>query len=698
MAGPWEAYQTSAPAEGPWTAFQAAPEAPAAASAPAAAEPPRSFALPPGAPPRELRAQRTYGGRASEPGVGATAAASLATDPEQRRRIYARQMFPDLPLPEALSRIEIGANGTLYVSQPEGPGMRIEPQTPHPSVPGSFNPGNVLRFLAGGAGAALPFTGGVLGGLAAAPTSLVAGPLAAGAGAAAGDAARQNLAGYFDPGTQPYNWRQTAQEAGAAALGQAVGALINRARTPNPLRLPERDIGSVARNPSVLAETRGTQQAASATGVDLSAGQASGLPSLLTLEDAALRNPNTMDQARQFYQRQGQQLQQAGQNALAGISPQGNITIAGQNFSTAADDVIRDTRRAANAQARLAYQAAEAQGQTVTQGLVDLVDNPAVQEAMARARTTARLQTGGALSPADDFRLWDLTRRELRDVASQALLNGDRTRAAAYEDVLSRLSGELDAAFPTYPQARAAVAPGQALASALEETATGRVAGAGSDSRARQILAPIFERSNPQYVAQARDAFLAAGRGDEWYAGARAYLQDAIARASTSQAGLNPAALRRQIWANMEDGVRANMQAALTPQQFAGFNNFMRAVEATARTFPENSMTVQRLGGQEALRQAGEDGANRMLRGLGDLMSPEAFNMVRRGLGSVADWRNGRNVEAVINNLFSEQGVQFLEQMARVSPTSRRGLVMTGQFLAGPGASAASERQPTPPQ
>lgn len=684
MPGPWDNYApapAAAPAaEGPWSAYQTA-EPPPTAPAPSRWNFPTT----------ELRNQPPVaGGVARAPGIGTTAAANLATDPEQRRRIYAAQLFPGMPLREALSRIEVGPNGRLYVTQPNGSAMPIEPDRPNMQDPGSFRPDRFAHWAASGAGEALPMLGGIAGGLMASPSSLVGGPLAAAGGAAVGDAARQGLAGYFDPGEQPYNYGQTAREAGFAALGQFAGAAYNRGRTPNPLRLPERDVGRVARDPATMAGARAADANATGQGVQLSAGQSSALPSLLTLEDAALRNPATMDAARQFYERQGTQVAAAGRNMLDSVAPARDLTDAAQAFREAAGEVPNTVRRAANATARPAYQAAEQQGQTVTQGLVDLVDNPAVQQAMARARETARLRNGGTLTPADDFQLWDLTRRELRDLADGAAAVGDRTRASAYQDVLSRLSTELDAAFPTYPQARALAAPGQRLAATLEETATGRVGDQGVDSRARQILAPIFERSNPAYVAQARDAFMQAGQGAEWNAGIRAYLQDAIGRASTSQAGLNPAMLRRQIWANLEDGVRANMQAAMTPQQWAGFNRFMQVVESTARTFPENSMTVQRLGGQEALRAAGEDNANRVIRTAAAGLSPEVAYSVRNGLNRIADWRNANNVQAVVNNLFSDQGLAFLEQMARISPTSRRALVMSGQFLARPIASEAT--------
>ena len=641
---------------------------------------------------------RSMGRRIEEggAGVGTVAAASLSTDREQQRRIIAGRLFPNLPPTEAQARVFYGDDGRLAAVGQDGVPRYVEPR--------SLTQGgvaNVPGWVASGAGSVPAIVGGVAGGAAGGPTSLVVGPLAAAAGAAAGDAVRQNAANALDPGDAwtgegaPYNWGQTGREAALSGAGQFVGAVANRAMAPNAMRLPERDIGRVARDPGVTQAGRAAATNAQQQGVELSAGQATGLPSLLTMEDAALRNPATMDRATQFYTQQGAQMQDAGRNMLAAVSPVDDITQASQGFREAAGEVPTTIRRAANAAARPQYAAAEAAGQT-TNGPLHLLQNPAVEEAMQRARETYRIFHGRDAPMVPDFNLWDLTRRELGDLGREATQTGRRTIAAGYNDTLETLGRELDTAFPTYAQARATAAPGQRLAATLEETAAGGAGASGVDERARAILAPVFERSNPQYVRQTREAFFQAGRGEEWNAGIRAYLQDAIGRASTSQAGLNPAMLRRQIWANMEDGVRANMQAAMTPEQFAGFNRFMQTVEKVAQTFPVNSLTVQRQGGQAALAEAGEDAGNRLLRGVGNTLSPNVANVVRDGLNRVADWRNARNVAGVIDNLFSPQGLQYLEQMARLNPSSRRAIVATGQFLArgaGPAAAGTSEPQ-----
>ncbi len=628
-------------------------------------------------------------------GVGTIAAASFATDREQARRITAARLFPNLPPTEAQARVFYGDDGRLAAVGSDGVPRYVEAA---PLTRGGVR--NVPGWVASGAGA-VPATAGGMAGMAAGSSSLVAGPVVAAAGAAAGDAARQGIAGAMDPGDAftgegaSYNYGQTAREAGLAAAGQLAGAVVNRSLAPNALRVPEREIGQVARDPAITQAGREASENAAAQGVDLSTGQATGVRSLLTMEDAAMRNPETMDRAQAFYQRQGAQMQGAARNMLSGISPVDDITQASQGFREAAGEVPTVVRQQANAAARPAYEAAREAGQTAT-GPVQMINDPAVEEAMRRARETYRVFHRRDAPMVPDFDLWDLTRRELRDMAGEATANRRNTLAAGYEGSLRELSTALDEAFPTYAQARATAAPGQRLAATLQDTAAGTSGAAGVDDRARSILAPIFERSNPQYVRQAREAFFQANRGDEWNAGIRAYLQDAIGRASTSQAGLNPAMLRRQVWANLEDGVRANMQAAMTPEQFAGFNRFMQTVEQVARTFPENSMTAQRLGGQEAMRQAGEDATNRLLRGVGNTLSPNVANVVRDGLNRVADMRNARNVAGVIDNLFSPQGLQYLEQMARLNPSSRRAIVATGQFLAQ-GADAAAST-PSAPQ
>lgn len=633
-------------------------------------------------------------------GVGTIAAASLATDKEQQRRIVASQMFPNMDLREALPRVAYAPDGRLYAVGEDGTPAYVDPQSLSLRNPSSFLPGNLARQTASLAGGSLPVAGGIAGGVASAPTSLFAGPALAAGGAAAGDAARQFGARYMDPGdpyangAKPgYDFMQTALEAGMAGAGQAGGALFNRMISPNTLRVSDQDARMLARNPNAITAARQNADEAAGIGVNLTPGQASGTRSLLQYEDAAMQRPDLVDRATGFYRQQGQQLQTAGQDVLAGISPQADKTMGSQAFREAAGEVPTTIRQAANRTARPAYEIAEEAGRTQS-GPLHMMDNPAVQEAMDRARQTYRVKFKQDAPMVPDFNLWDLARRELRDLGGEAARQGRNTLASGYKEVLQDLSKELDTAFPSYPAARAAAAPGQRLAATLEETATGASGAAGVDDRARSILAPIFERSNPQYVAETRKAFAEAGREAEWNQGVRAYLQDVFDRASRSQEGLNASMLRRQVWGNVDN--REALRAAMTPQQFEGFDRFLRVVENVSRTYPQNSLTAMRGNAQAALSEAAQDTGTRALAVAERATSPIRFADT---LGSIFEWvkqgRIDRNASRIVDNLFSPDGVAYLEQMARMGPNTKQAATLTSYFLTRLGAAGGDDETPT---
>ena len=162
----------------------------------------------------------------------------------------------------------------------------------------------------------------------------------------------------------------------------------------------------------------------------------------------------------------------------------------------------------------------------------------------------------------------------------------------------------LDAAYPTYATARDTGGAGAEARSADGEFA--RTRRGWRRNAVKQVTAPIFNSNNPRSIAENRDAFMAAGRQDEWNAGIRAYLQDTLDDVVRSQEGLNPGMLRRQIWSN-PNRMQA-MQAAMTPEQFQGLNNVMETFEAVARSRGMNSLTAPRQAGAEEIRAAAEFG------------------------------------------------------------------------------------------
>lgn len=613
------------------------------------------------------------------PGPLVQAAISLPTDDAARRRVAAAQLFPGMSPEDAQARVFQGQDGRLAAVDEHGQPFYVEPEAPNGSRLSTLAPANVAAYVANGAGAMLPAAGGMLGGMAA-PMSAGAGIALAGAGAALGDQARQYLASRVDPSPVPINPLQTAKEAGLAAVGAGIGSTINNMLAPNPLRVPAQSMQALSA-PEAQARIAQNYARSEAQGVRLSPGQASGDRALLQYEDAAQNHPEFAGQAADWYRGQGRELATASNALLDTISPQTNKTAAAQQFQQAADDAIAAARQQANAAARPSYTAAQGRGQVMSPDLAQLADLPAVQTAMNAARVQYQNLYRVPAPDTPDFRLWDLTKRSLDDAQSVAARAGERTTASALNGVRGDLLTHLDAAYPEYATARATAAPGQQLAARLEDSGTGATASGVGSERAKAVTGPIFGQ-NPKAIAESRQAFEAAGRGEEWMAGVRAHLQDAFEKASMSQQGLNPAMLRRQVWANTDN--REAMQAAMTPQQYQGFDHFMQTVENVAQTFPQNSLTNMRGNAQSAIQQAGAEQPNVAgWKMASNVISPYRIMDLP---GKIADAGARRaqvnNVRAIIGDLFSPQGQAYLQNMAAVPPGSQRAIAATSQFLA----------------
>lgn len=654
------------------------------------------------------------------PGPVIQGAGSLATDPEQRRRIMAGQLFPDLSPAEAQSRVTYGVGGRLLAVGRNGQSFYVDPALYAPTInqPSSLVPDNLSARVGGLIGPSLPAAGGIGGGAVAGPTSVFVGPLAAGVGAAGGDALRQYLASRLDPGIpgpqgapptpQPYNWRQTAGEAVGAAGGQLLGATVLRVAAPNKLGLSDTEIGKL-RSPGFMTKVNQVYDQAKAQGVDISPGQATGLPSLLAKEDvlaSGTAGSDNADIAATFYGGERNQLNQAYQDYLAKVSPTTDKTDAALQFQQGIEDATNIVRQDANKAAKPAYDAARAGGQVMSPDLAQLADLPATKSALADAAVDYQNRTGKVANlDAPDFELWDLTKRKLDEAVNKAKLAGDYSNADAIGSVRDRLRMNLDAAYPTYETARDLAAPGQRMAARLQSSLG--PAGSG-DETTRQITAGIFGPNgiNPRAVAEARDAFAASGRTDEWQAGTRTFLQDLIDTASTGEGGLNPGNLRKQILGT-GGNTRAALQAAMTPEQFQGLDNVLGTLESVARSKGMNSLTAPRtVGREEMLDAAGGTPGVRAVRGIGNLLGPRVLYTVTDAANGLADWMTTRNVGKFADRIFGnpDAGIsaansqQFLKQAARLAPGSRELISKTFEFLGqqGGGSDTVSGRPPPP--
>jgi hypothetical protein len=290
-----------------------------------------------------------------------------------------------------------------------------------------------------------------------------------------------------------------------------------------------------------------------------------------------------------------------------------------------------------------------------------------------------------------DFELWDLAKRRLDDMHTEARRAGQNTTADTIDNLRRDLRTQLDTAYPTYPQAREATAPFQRQAAQLD-AAVGTTADTGTE-RARSIVAPIFETNNPRAIAQSRASFIQAGRGAEWDAGTRAYMQDIFDRTVKSQEGLNPSMLRRQLWS--DPNARDSMRAAMDPVAFEGFERMMGTLEDVARSRGMNSLTATRQAAAQDLKTASRDTPGIKLMGALRYLSLEAFP---RGAETIQNWMAKRNVDRIGEYLFSENGQEYLRQMARMPPGARS-ITATARFLGQQeGARRAPPTQMVPPE
>lgn len=212
-----------------------------------------------------------------QPNADIQAKIGTATDPEQRRRIAAAQLFPDLPLKEQLARVFYGADGRLAAVGEGGKSFYVDPlpvlsggpagerptrgappqAAPTPAPPDATWEQRVQAGMPPGTygapsyqppqGSVSPFTPGALNApnvwgnvgravpnaLSVGPMiagDIVGGPVGVGVGSFVSDYARQFAANRFDPqpGGNPYDYGAYARNAAVNAL---TGAAAKEAST-----------------------------------------------------------------------------------------------------------------------------------------------------------------------------------------------------------------------------------------------------------------------------------------------------------------------------------------------------------------------------------------------------------------------------------------------------------------------------------
>lgn len=604
----------------------------------------------------------------------------FTSDIEEKIRVAAQSIYPNEPLEESTKRFGI-VNGELVHQADDGNIYRA-------SIPNELK--NALSF----AGPALPIAAGTATGILTAPMALgtsgaglpASMALTGGAGMAA-EAGRQALGDLMlgDASTKSLNMGSIAQEGAINALGQGIGAGIGQLATRGAVR----DIDRMNK-PRTLRQ----YQEAKAKGIDITPGEASGLPSMKAQQNLLANDFRTADQMSDFYSKRNTQVMKAWDGFLDGISKAADGEDVARSVRDAAKGVIDDVIRARQQAAAPLYQKAYSATAPLTDDLANLLERPAIRKA---AKSAYEMMENAGKSPqrfldiAEDGAIkvkraptieeWNFIKFGLDDLieTNKNPLTGKLTpQGRIYQGLKGEMLDELDRLVPEYGQARAIFETGSEAVDNTLESAIKRMADVKDPDilRETRILFEPGTRS-PNMIRKLGNS-IASKDPQAWQAVKRLYLNDEVTRAlRVTQTGevTSPAGKIYKTFAN--DKVMQNIKATLNPQEMEAFDGLMKVYRTIAGAQERNSWTAF----MQAMQKDAQDSARPVwAKGLRNLNPAQA-------LRSVDEWATERNLskhaETVAELITSGDPavIDKLKELRRLSPTSKRGVVLVGQLL-----------------
>jgi hypothetical protein len=613
--------------------------------------------------------------------------AGLAVSDDDKIRRYAAARFPTVPIDEAVKRYGI-IDGQIVYADPSGNYVREVPSVGGP--PGTTIGDKAIRagrYVGSQTGPALPQVSAAVTGLA------TQNPMAAGATAAGVDVVRQAadkaLAGE-DP--TDISLLNTAGHAAEAAGGQFVGNRIARAFDRNPLRVGDFD-RTAARSPEVQQRSADITAKAQREGIPLTAGESTGLPSLLDMERQLRDKPETADMfGDMFDKRVSDYIPTALDRYKTQLSPKGTMAEQTTAVRTGAKSVINKAQGERTGAASPYYKRAFESGATL---------DPAPLVANLDARlTTAKGEMQSALSTARGYIATGkpLSIAEAHDakLAIDALIEGrgDKSISKATKRELVSLQKDLvqsmGAASPDYEAGRAAF---ESLSPRVRELADGVVGSLAKNREGIDTLANarwVFDpaRSTPEAVAQTRQAFEGAGQGDAWNALVRSYIDDSFARSNIVNASGEKGNVPGKFFKSMFGDQRSRdiLRSATDPGFYNRFKDFMDVMEAAAKSKPAGSRTATDIGQDPKMPDTISGVANFT----GKALSPSTYaNLPDRIAQGIVEMRSPEARRKLAAALLDPEASKQLAKLRMLSPKSRKAMEITTQFLTVAGIGAA---------
>lgn len=576
-----------------------------------------------------------------------------------------------------------------------------------PSVTGATGPGDAvfraLQWLGSQFGPSLPGVAGTVAGVATAPFG--GGVPGAAAAAGATDVVRQGIGNAL--AGAPITDIDLANAGGQAALGgagQAGGAIVNRVFQRNPLGVAAFD-RAAARDPAAVADAAAVVAEAKKRGVDLSAGQATGLNSLQAQERQLGRFPETQDTMQAF--RETQRLKQvpaAIGDELNKLAPNVGGEQAIDKFRQGANAVIQKELKSRSDIAKVAYATAldDRTDRFWTPELENLLSRPSGQKGLAYAKLIAAEEgkditvpvfENGKLVGRDvvpDWRSWDYIKRGIDSVIAEHTNDLGKVDAVgrATANTRRQMLGFLDKANPEYAAARAAYGGASEGVDTILDGGVGLLQRMKGPERQAMVEGIFGGRAlMPEEVGRMRGLFKEADKLPEWNDGVRQFISGKLDNALKAE---NPA---QAFYKSMEQdpAQRRVLRAAIGDTELvASWENLMKVLDHARKGLGEGSPTVTDLPSIMGPQTVGK-----AARFMGAATSPSTYlNAGNEIVAAVDQLRTPGARIKLANALLDPDAVSELRKLRMFSPTSEKALAITSRVLASVGLGATGLTTP----
>lgn len=601
---------------------------------------------------------------------------AFVDDPETKRRIYAKGLFPNLPEEEALVRVGFTGDEVTYYDPKESP-LGLQRKF---AQPGGFTGG--LKSFAAEQPAYLPAEVlGVIG----ASTGV---PFLAGLGVAGGEGIRKSI------GATLFDEPQTVggNVAGMTTMGLLGGYLPTVAGNYLGRKLQRgvvRDIGSLdvddMKRLSLLSKEKG---------IPLTVAEKTNLGSLKGYQTALGNITDSADDMARFYASRGEAVDRAVGKALQDISPIDSAEQAAAKAVTATTGAREAIKSQMKAKARPFYEKAYESGPVDIEDIVSGIDetimrypeNSSTIRALNKAKSLLTTKTPEGRVPQTDFSILDYAKRDIDDLINTAKRKGENNIVRELTSHKNVLLSKMDDLSPDYKVARQIWTEGSDALDKIDSTAVKVIANLPEEkyqTAAVRMFNP--KTTGPDAVKKAREVIAKQDSG-AWDGLVRAYIESAWEDAGDVASGSRGATFKRMIFGGSSDSKKARtLKAAMSPEQFKSFSDLMDILDATGRVKAVGSDTAYK---QEIIKELNEKWGS----GWNDLARPTSW--IKENLSRA---RIGKNAKKMAEILTTQDGVESIKLIKQLKPGSQEKINAVATLLGITATSGSGAPDMTPP-